>query len=72
MFAAFEAEIKEGEIKKLEQSKKEWKFWKKCALKGNEILMNNKWVEELSAVELEKLLLMHQIPKSKMENKHKR
>jgi len=34
--------------------------------------MNNKPVEELSAVELEKLLLMHQIPKSKMGNKHEK
>ncbi len=39
-------------------------------LKANEILMNNKLVEEVSAVELEKILLMHQIPKSKTGNKH--
>ncbi len=34
--------------------------------------MNNKLVEELSSVELEKLLLMLQIPKSIMGNKHEK
>ncbi len=50
--------------------KKEWHFFERCAKEGAEILKNNKPVEDLTAVELEKLLLMHQIPKSKMGNKN--
>ncbi len=42
----------------------------KFVVEGNEILANNKPVAELSAIEFEKLLLMHQIPKAKMGNKH--
>ncbi len=70
MLTAFESKNREEDIKKLQQSKKEQQFLEKCVVEENEILANNKPVAELSVVELEELLLMHQIPKAKKGNKN--
>jgi len=68
-FKAMEVPIRKKQIKEMEEDKKRRQYFAKCLLEGQAVLDQNKSDNQFSSLELEKILLMHHVPKKDMGSK---